>query len=128
MQAKRGVNGQGRCPIIPLLHNNPLLLLFLVAAVGYPLGELDRSQLDYRRIVVSNVKIVGHRLRDLNLPQHFGAIVTRIRRGDVEWLLTGRTVLELGDRVRVLTRRDNMQAVTAFFGDSYHVRSVKWTC
>ena len=26
--------------MIPLLHNNPLLLLFLVAAVGYPRGRI----------------------------------------------------------------------------------------
>jgi len=34
--------------------------------------ELDRSQFDYRRIFVSNPKVAGHRLRDLNLPQQFG--------------------------------------------------------
>jgi len=43
--------------------------------------ELDRSQLDFRRIFVSNPRIAGHRLRDLNLPQQYGAIVTRLRRG-----------------------------------------------
>lgn len=85
--------------------------------------ELDRSKLDYRRIFVSNAKIVGHRLRDLNLPQHIGAVVTRVRRGDVEFLPTGRTVLELGDRVRVLTCLENMKAVTNFFGDSYRALS-----
>jgi len=42
--------------------------------------DLDRSELDYRRILVSNPKIAGHRLRDLNLPQQFGAVVTRLRR------------------------------------------------
>ncbi len=85
--------------------------------------ELDRSQLDYRRIFVSNSKIAGHRLRDLNLPQQYGAIITRIRRGDVEFLPHGDTMLELGDRVRVVTHRDTMPAVTKFLGDSYRALS-----
>lgn len=85
--------------------------------------DLDRTQLDYRRIFVSNPQIAGHRLRDLNLPQQYGAIITRVRRGDLEFLPHGDTVLELGDRIRVLTRRDHMQAVSAFFGDSYRALS-----
>lgn len=85
--------------------------------------ELDRSQLDYRRIFVSNPRVAGHSLRELDLPQQFGAVVTRVRRGDVELLPSGKTVLELGDRVRVLTNRSNMEAVTSFFGDSYRALS-----
>jgi putative transport protein len=81
--------------------------------------ELDRRELDYRRFFVSNVRVAGHRLRDLNLPQQFGAVVTRVRRGDIEFLPHGDTVLELGDRVRVLTHRENMEAVAGFLGDSY---------
>jgi putative transport protein len=85
--------------------------------------ELDRTEMDYRRIFVSNPIIAGHRLRDLNLLQQFGAIVTRVRRGDVDFLPRGDTVLELGDRVRVVTRRENMDAVNGFLGDSYRAVS-----
>ena len=98
----------------------------VTAELGEPSGEhleLDRSELDYRRIFVSSRRVAGHRLRDLNLPQQFGAVVTRIRRGDIEFLPHGDTVLELGDRVRVLTRRDHMEAVSEFFGDSYRALS-----
>lgn len=96
-----------------------------VAQVVAFLGEeseeelhLDRKALDYRRIFVSNPAVAGHRLRDLNLPQQYGALVTRVRRGDVELAPHGDTVLELGDRVRVVTARDNMATVSRFFGDS----------
>lgn len=81
--------------------------------------ELDRSQLDFRRIFVSNPKVAGHCLRTLNLPQQFGAVVTRIRRGDLEFLPHADTVLELGDRVRVVARPESLAAVSKFFGDSY---------
>lgn len=85
--------------------------------------ELDRTEYDFRRMFVSNPRVIGHRLRDLDLPQQFGAIVTRLRRGDVELLVNGDTVLEPGDRVRVLAKPENMTAVSKFFGDSYRALS-----
>jgi putative transport protein len=85
--------------------------------------DFDRSEMDHRRIFVSNPKIAGHRLSDLNLPQQFGALVTRLRRGDVDFVPHGDTVLELGDRVRVLTRRQTLETVSAFLGDSYRALS-----
>jgi putative transport protein len=98
-------------------------------AIGY-LGqssderlELERGRLDYRRIFVSSAAVAGRKLGQLNLPQLFGAVVTRVRRGDIELLPHGDTVLELGDRVRVVAPRANMQAVSRFFGDSYKALS-----
>ena len=81
--------------------------------------ELDRSEYDFRRVFVSSHRAVGQRLGDLNLPQQFGAIVTRVRRGDIEFLAHADTVLEPGDRVRVVAKPENMEAVSKFFGDSY---------
>jgi putative transport protein len=81
--------------------------------------ELDRSEYDFRRIFVSNPDVVGRRLMDLHLPQDYGAIVSRVRRGDIDLLAHGSTILELGDRVRVIARREDMPALTALFGDSY---------
>ncbi len=81
--------------------------------------ELDRSRYDFRRIVVSQSDVVGRRLKDLRLPEDYDAIVTRVRRGDVDVTATGETVLELGDRVRVVAGREHMKAVTARLGDSY---------
>jgi putative transport protein len=85
--------------------------------------EFDRSVLDYRRVFVSNPKLAGSRIKDLHLQQRFGAVITRVRRGDMELLPRGDTVLELGDRVRVLTQRERMEEVSAFFGDSYRALS-----
>jgi putative transport protein len=85
--------------------------------------ELDRSEVDFRRIFVSNPAVAGRHLSDLDLPGRFGAVVTRIRRGDVELLAHGETVLEPGDRVRVVAPRAAMPAVTSFIGDSYRAIS-----
>lgn len=85
--------------------------------------EFDRRQLDNRRIFVSNPQVAGHRLRDLHLSQNLGAIVTRLRRGDVDFLPHEDTVLQLGDRVRVVAPHKHMDLVSDFFGDSYRALS-----
>jgi len=94
----------------------------VVAALGEaapePL-ELSRHTMDNRRIFVSNPAVVGRPLRELDLPRRQGAIITRVRRGDTEILPHEDLVLELGDRVRVVTRRDHMAEVSRYFGDSY---------
>lgn len=96
----------------------------VVQALGAPppSGEqlaYDRSAYDYRRIFVSNEALAGRRLGDLNLTQRYGALVTRVRRGDADFLARGDTVLELGDRVRVVAPREQMKALSELFGDSY---------
>ncbi len=97
-----------------------------VAWLGEPASvqlELDRSEYDFRRMFVSNHEVVGRALNELNLPQQYGAIVSRIRRGDIDLLAHGDTVIELGDRVRVVAKRTDMPRLAALFGDSYKALS-----
>lgn len=94
--------------------------------LGQPIDEqmaLDRSVVDFRRIFVSNPAIIGRRIDQLDLQSKFSALVTRVRRGDIELLASGSTILEAGDRVRVVTLRERMQEVSDFFGDSYRALS-----
>lgn len=111
----------------------------LITAVGPPekmaeavraLGEeaserldFDRREYDFRRVFISNPAVFGKSLADLELPQKHDAIVTRVSRGDVEFLPDGNTHLEPGDRVRVVTHRDNMPAISRLLGDSYKALS-----
>ncbi len=81
--------------------------------------EYDRNEIDFRRVFVSNPTVAGHRIQDLNIYQQFGALATRIRRGDSEFLPQEDTVLQLGDRIRVVAPRTKMDSVSHFFGDSY---------
>ncbi len=80
--------------------------------------ELDRSELDYRRIFVSSKDVTGKRIRDLDLQNRYGATITRLKRGDVDVVPTPDTRLEFGDRVRVLTRRVNFGVISKVLGDS----------
>ncbi|HTN82947.1 MAG TPA: TrkA C-terminal domain-containing protein [Sorangium sp.] len=81
--------------------------------------EFDRSLIDYRRMFVSRPAVTERPLRALRLPERFGAIITRVRRGDVDLLPDDRTELELGDRVRVVAPRERMEAVARYLGDSF---------
>jgi len=85
--------------------------------------DYDRSKFDVRRIFVSNNRVVGKSIASLNLSQKYNAVISRIRRGDVDMLVTGDTVLELGDRLRFIARREDLRALSKFFGDSYKASS-----
>jgi putative transport protein len=78
----------------------------------------DRSHLDMRRIVVSDRAVVGRRLGELDLHGRFGAVATRVRRGDIDLLAHDDIVLLPGDRLRIVTPRQRMAEITAFLGDS----------
>ncbi len=83
----------------------------------------DRREYDVNRIFVSNPKIAGQSLASLNLGERFSAIVTRVRRGDVDLLANGKTILELGDRVRFVALRKDHSGLANLFGDSYEALS-----
>jgi putative transport protein len=96
-----------------------------VAAFSRDVGErsdrhlpLDRSQLDFRRIAVSNRELAGKSLADLDLPHHYGAVPTRVRRGDDDLVATDHFELALGDRVRVVGPAERLAEVARLLGDS----------
>jgi putative transport protein len=105
----------------------------LVAAVGHPedieavsevIGEraderltLDRRQLDMRRVALSNRSLSGLPVGDLGLDA-FGAIATRVRRGDVDLMARADLRVYQGDRIRVIAPRSRMADVSRHLGDS----------
>jgi putative transport protein len=80
---------------------------------------LDRNEYEYRRIFVSSQQAVGRSISELHLDERFGDVVTLVRRGDNEFVPQPNMTLELGDVVRVLAHKSNLQEITAFFGNSY---------
>jgi len=79
---------------------------------------LDRTALDFRRVVVSNRRLAGAHLGHLSLASRYGCTVTRVRRGDVDHVATDDFVLQLGDRVRVVGPPARLAEVARLFGDS----------
>jgi putative transport protein len=80
--------------------------------------QTENKEFDFRRIDVSDKRVIGRTIRDLNIQRLLDATITRVRRGDVDFIPTGETVLERGDRVRVLTWAGNLDRVARFLGDS----------
>ena len=83
----------------------------------------DKSRLDLRRIFVSNPEVYGKTLRQVGLFRNFEGIVTRIRRGDTDFIPKAETTIMPGDRLRVIAPRENLSAISEFIGDSYHEAS-----
>jgi len=83
----------------------------------------DRREFDVRRIFVSNPKLVGRKISSLNLNEKYSAVLTRIRRGDIDMLAKGDVTLQLGDRIRFVARRADLNDLSKYFGDSYYKSS-----
>jgi putative transport protein len=79
---------------------------------------LDRRKLDFRRISVSRRDLAGARLREVDLEGRFGAMATRVRRGDADLVVDRDFVLRLGDRVRVVGPSEKMGEIAEALGDS----------
>lgn len=105
----------------------------LVIAVGHEtewklglskLGQLAEEPLEnnlegfrVHRYFVSKKDLAGRRVGDLDL-EKLGATLSRVRRGDVDLPVTPETVLQFGDRVRVVSYRETEPAVRQYFGNS----------
>jgi putative transport protein len=85
----------------------------------------EMGRITYRRIFVSNKNVIGKTIRELELHTLFDATITRLRRGDVDFVPSPETILESGDRIRVVSSRENIEAISKFFGDS--IRSISET-
>lgn len=109
-----------------MVVGSPTEIEHVTQVLGKP-GDLslahDRKEYDVRRIFVSDPMLVGRTISSLNIKEKYNAIITRIRRGDIEMLARGDTVIELGDRIRFIARREDLKELSAFFGDSYHKAS-----
>lgn len=116
------------------LHVGDILMVIggvidLQSAINYLGIDSDENILDnyknyeVKRIFVSRPEVVGRTLSSLNLSEKFDAVITRIRRGDVDMLAQSDTVLEIGDRIRFIARKQDLKALSRFFGDSYYESS-----
>ena len=78
----------------------------------------DRTAVDNQRFVVSDRRVAGRTIAELDIPGRFGGVITRVRRGDLDLLARDDLTLELGDRVLAVVPREELDAVSAFLGDS----------
>src|SRR5512137_1006596 len=126
---RQGNQNRVPAPDIVLAHNDVVALTgeseealgsarqFLgEAATGQITG--DRGDLDYFRLFVSKASVVGVSLGDLQIPGVPEFSVMHVRRGDVDLLPRPELVLEFGDRVGMMIRREHRDTARRHFGDS----------
>ena len=80
--------------------------------------EDDRSDLAFERIVVSNPDVAGRSVSELNVTKRFGAVITRVRRGDLDLLARDDLDLQLGDHVAVVVPTGELDDIAEWLGDS----------
>jgi putative transport protein len=80
--------------------------------------EIDRSAITYRRIFVSNPEITERPMESLGLTEKYDAVITRVRRGDVDLAPHEGFELMLGDRARVVAPNHRIPEIEKLLGDS----------
>ena len=91
---------------------------------------MDRSDIDFRRITLSNSAFVGRELHDLRMEERFDAVVSRVRRGDIDIIATPDLILQSGDRLvrtQLVRPRDEPVALNYLmrdFGGAWRVVDV----
>lgn len=80
--------------------------------------EIDRTEIDFRRIIVSNRALAGRTIAEIAHEIPVPCTITRLRRADEDLVPTPQTRLNFGDRIRVVARRETMPLVSQYFGDS----------
>ncbi len=79
--------------------------------------EQSSPEIEYRDLVVINRKVVGIEVDQLSRAVGHPVIVSRIRRGGVHITPHPGATLELGDQVRVVTHRGDLDRVTTVIGN-----------
>lgn len=70
------------------------------------------------RLVVTNPKLNGRRLGDLDFCESFNITITRIRRAGIELIAQPSLILQMGDRVTVVGSKDDVTKLHSVVGDS----------
>lgn len=80
--------------------------------------KIDRNQLKCNKIVLTNPKLNGKRLRDLNLNRTFHVTVTRVKRAGVDLIADSNIILQMGDRLNIVGKEEDLKRVQQMMGDS----------
>lgn len=85
-------------------------------------GDIDWNKIDSsltsRHIVVSKPEINGHKLGSLKLRNNYGINITRVSRSGVSLLATPGLILQLGDRLTVVGKENQIEKVAKVVGNT----------
>ncbi len=96
------------------------------ALLGRKLDDMDQDRWDHdkhnefvsSRVVVTNSKMQGRRLGDLNVRQTFDVTFTRVQRAGIELIASPSLILQMGDRITVVGAKDRVEKVAKVMGNA----------
>ncbi|STD50114.1 putative transporter [Edwardsiella tarda] len=76
------------------------------------------TELQVSRVVVTNEKVLGKKIRDLNLKQKYDVVISRLNRAGVELVAGNNATLQFGDILNLVGRPQSIDAVAAIVGNA----------
>ncbi len=76
------------------------------------------SQIESRRILVTQKSISGKAVGELHLQEKFGVNITRIQRNEIVLPVTSEARVQIGDHLIVVGEKQSLQQVASLLGDS----------
>lgn len=70
------------------------------------------------RIVVTNEKVLGKKIRSLGIHQKYGVVISRLNRAGIELVPTASTTLQFGDVLHIVGRSDVLNNAVAILGNA----------
>lgn len=89
--------------------------------VGYRSDEdlvLAESGINFRRVVVTDPRVLGKTVSELDLDERFAVVVTRVTRADIEMSAVPGLRLQFGDMVQIVGRDADLDKAAAVLGNS----------
>ena len=96
------------------LHNAQLVIGQAVATSLSTRG----TDLKVERVVVTNEKVLGKKIRDLNFKQRYDVVISRLNRAGVELVAGSGASLQFGDILNLVGRPAAIDAVAAELGNA----------
>lgn len=80
-------------------------------------GKDETMHLISKHVIVTKSKLNGKRIGDLNIRAAYHITITRIRRAGIELLATPDLILQLGDRLTIVGKKNAVEKVAEVFGN-----------
>lgn len=96
------------------LHNAQLVIGQEVATSLSTRG----TDLKVERVVVTNEKVLGKKIRDLHVKQRYDVVISRLNRAGVELAASSSASLQFGDILNLVGRQEAIDAVAAELGNA----------
>ncbi|MDO4430641.1 MAG: putative transporter [Lonepinella koalarum] len=77
-----------------------------------------RGYLSSERVVVTNEKVLGKKIRDVGIHQKYNVVISRLNRAGIELVPTSTTTLQFGDVLHLVGRQDVMPNAIEVIGNA----------